>query len=103
MGLCEEILPMGKYEWERVTERYNRMYPRRQRKMVNLHYQLNTLSKQKPPTDLETQTVRLWLGENDPEKLTKCDILTVNGSTKDVQAIALTLSTDPKKVVASRT
>jgi hypothetical protein len=117
MQVCEDILPMGKYEWERVTTRYNSKYPRRQRKMVNLRNQFNTFAKAKPPTGdpdcpplvrRAKRVVRRTTEKagmevlNDPEQLAKCDIPSVNGSTQDAEAIAATLSTDPKRVVSSR-
>jgi hypothetical protein len=93
MDCMEDILPMGKVEWEHLTERYNRCFPSRQRKMVNLRNQYNTYAKMKPPTGNPD-----W----DPKKLANCNIPTMNGSIQDAAGIAATLSMDPKKVVSSK-
>jgi hypothetical protein len=113
----ENILPMGKVEWDKLAERYNKRFPSRPRKMVNLRNQFNTYAKAKPPTgdpdcpplvsrakrivELTKEKAGLEV-LNDPKKLAKCDVPTVNGSTKDVDGIAAQLSSDPKKVVSSK-
>jgi hypothetical protein len=117
MECCENILPMGKVAWDRVTTRNNKRYPSRQRKMVNLRNQFNIYVKQKPPTGdpdippfvLQAKRIVDKITEkaglevlNDPKKLASCDVPSVNGSTQDAPRIAASLSSDPKKVVASR-
>jgi hypothetical protein len=117
MECMENILPMGKVEWDKLAERYNKRFPSRPRKMVNLRNQFNTYAKAKPPTgdpdcpplvsrakrivELTKEKAGLEV-LNDPKKLAKCDVPTVNGSTKDVDGIAAQLSSDPKKVVSSK-
>jgi hypothetical protein len=36
MDIVEDVLPIGKIEWERVTQRYNAIYSARPRGMRNL-------------------------------------------------------------------
>ena len=48
--LCEETIPMGKYEWEHIATRYNKQFPSRPRQEKSLRGQLNAYAKQKPPT-----------------------------------------------------
>jgi hypothetical protein len=50
MDIIEDVLPMGKYEWERVVARYNSMFPDRPRNEKSVCNQFNSYSKQKPPT-----------------------------------------------------
>ena len=50
MDICEDIIPMGKNEWERITNRYNKLFPSRPRQEKSLRGQLNSYAKQKPPT-----------------------------------------------------
>jgi hypothetical protein len=117
MDCMEDILPMGKVEWEKLTERYNKRFPSRQRKMVNLRNQYNTYAKMKPPTGnpdcpplvrrakiiVKRTTEKAGIEVlKDPKKLAKCNIPTVNGTIQDAEGIAATLSTDPKKVVSSK-
>jgi hypothetical protein len=52
MDIMEELLPIGKYEKERVAERYNMMHPTRPREYPNLMTQLvqQVFATKKPPT-----------------------------------------------------
>jgi hypothetical protein len=102
---------------ERITERYNRKFPSRQRKMVNLRNQFHVYAKAKPPTgnpdcpplvkrakDIVKKTKEKAGIEllKDPKKLANCNVPTVNGSTQDAEGIAAQLSSDPRKVGSSK-
>jgi hypothetical protein len=50
MDIMEELLPIGKYEKERVAERNNMMHPTRPREYPNLMTQFNKFATKKPPT-----------------------------------------------------
>jgi hypothetical protein len=50
MDIMEELLPIGKYEKEKVAERYNMMHPTRPREYPNLMTQFNKFASKKPPT-----------------------------------------------------
>ena len=50
MEICEEVLPMGKSQWEQIATRYNALFPSRPRQEKSLRGQLNYYAKQKPPT-----------------------------------------------------
>jgi hypothetical protein len=50
MDIMEDVLPIGKYEKERVAERYNANHPLRPREYPNLMSQFNKFASKKPPT-----------------------------------------------------
>jgi hypothetical protein len=50
MSDVEDIKPIGKLEWDRVTTRYNAAFPLRPRAMRNLRNRFNAYANKKPPT-----------------------------------------------------
>jgi hypothetical protein len=50
MDIMEDVLPIGKFEKEKVAERYNELNPTRPREYQNLMSQFNKFASKKPPT-----------------------------------------------------
>jgi hypothetical protein len=50
MDIIKEVLPIGKFEWDKVATRFNAMFPTRPRLMRNLRNRFNNYAGKKPPT-----------------------------------------------------